>query len=95
MCSNSPLLRLFVRFCSPRAGNANTVMLICVTAAKDSEAETLSTLQFAARAMKVQTHARLNVAVDYRALALKLQVCDTLSSTPHSIVSERRTKRKY
>ncbi|GIQ85172.1 kinesin-like protein, partial [Kipferlia bialata] len=54
-------------------GNSKTSLIVCISAAADSAPETISSLSFADRAMKVAQKAVRNVTIDYKALALKLQ----------------------
>ena len=43
-------------------GNCKTTLLVCVSPASDSVSETLSTLEFASRAMRVECNASINTA---------------------------------
>ncbi|KAL0233491.1 hypothetical protein PCE1_002006 [Barthelona sp. PCE] len=55
-------------------GNSRTVMICTLSPLLKHSSESYSTLLFAQRACKVQTRARKNVFVDYKALAQKLQL---------------------
>lgn len=55
-------------------GNAKTSLVVTVGPALSNVTETISSLLFGKRAMKVTTHAKVNAEVDYKALSLKLQV---------------------
>lgn len=49
-------------------GNAKTALIITVSAGSSESSETLSTLQFGQRCMKVSVQAHLNIQPDYKAL---------------------------
>ena len=54
-------------------GNANTSLIVTVSPSTYNQDETMSSLLFASRAMKVQNRPVINRSVDYQALCLKLQ----------------------
>ena len=56
-------------------GNSRTSLVVTIGPALSNVTETISSLLFGRRAMKVTTHAKINQEIDYKALALKLQVC--------------------
>ena len=55
-------------------GNAKTSLVVTIGPALSNVTETISSLLFGKRAMKVATHAKVNENIDYKALSLKLQV---------------------
>ena len=54
-------------------GNAKTSLIVTVSPSTYNQDETMSSLLFASRAMKVQNRPVINRSVDYQALCLKLQ----------------------
>ena len=54
-------------------GNAKTSLIVTVSPSTYNQDETMSSLLFASRAMKVQNKPVINKSVDYQALCLKLQ----------------------
>ena len=54
-------------------GNAKTSLIVTVSPSTYNQDETMSSLLFASRAMKVQNRPVINKSVDYQALCLKLQ----------------------
>eukprot|EP00698_Gefionella_okellyi_P003471 TRINITY_DN1327_c0_g1_i2.p1 TRINITY_DN1327_c0_g1~~TRINITY_DN1327_c0_g1_i2.p1 ORF type:complete len:1468 (+),score=349.78 TRINITY_DN1327_c0_g1_i2:471-4406(+) len=54
-------------------GNCRTSLVVTVGPALYNVTETISSLLFGRRAMKVATHAKVNADIDYKVLALKLQ----------------------
>ena len=54
-------------------GNAKTCLIVTVSPSTYNTEETLSSLQFALRAMKVQNKPKINKSIDYQALYLKVQ----------------------
>ena len=54
-------------------GNAKTMMIVTISPSSYNTDETISSLNFANRAMKVQNKPMINKSIDYRALANKLQ----------------------
>lgn len=54
-------------------GNAKTMMIVTISPSSYNTDETISSLNFANRAMKVQNKPMVNKTIDYRALANKLQ----------------------
>jgi hypothetical protein len=67
---NSKLTRLLQESLS---GNAMTHLLICASPTLDNYEESVSTCRFGSRAMSVQLAPRVNIEVDFRRLAEKLQ----------------------
>eukprot|EP00899_Mesostigma_viride_P020376 jgi/Mesvir1/2833/Mv13924-RA.2 len=59
-------------------GNCKTSLLVCLSPAHDSIGETINTLEFASRAMRIETHAVVNEGeVSINAAALAAEVCQT------------------
>ena len=54
-------------------GNAKTMMIVTISPSSYNTDETISSLNFANRAMKVQNKPMINKSIDYRALVNKLQ----------------------
>ena len=54
-------------------GNAKTSLIVTVSPSGYNADETISSLNFASRAMKVQNKPIINKSVDYQALSIKLQ----------------------
>ena len=54
-------------------GNARTSMIITISPSKINLEESISSLMFGQRAMKVQNKPLVNVVVDYQTLSIKLQ----------------------
>ena len=54
-------------------GNAKTSLIVTVSPSTYNQDETMSSLLFALRAMKVQNRPKINKTVDYQALCIKLQ----------------------
>ena len=54
-------------------GNAKTMMIVTISPSSYNTDETISSLNFANKAMKVQNKPMINKSIDYRALANKLQ----------------------
>lgn len=54
-------------------GNAKTSLIVTISPSEYNTDETLSTLNFASRAMKVKNKPVINESIDYRALSQKLQ----------------------
>lgn len=67
-------------------GNSKTALVVTIGPARDHTEETLMSLQFAQRAMKVENAPVINKKIDYRLLNVQLQgelddVNDQLSKT--------------
>jgi kinesin family member 5 len=60
----------------PSAGNGKTSIVITIGPDKRNVEETISSILFGQRAMKVVSTIRKNEDIDYHALSIKLQVCD-------------------
>ena len=54
-------------------GNAKTSLIVTVSPSSYNTEETVSSLNFAMRAMKVQNKPIINKSIDYQALSIKLQ----------------------
>jgi hypothetical protein len=54
-------------------GNSKTSMIVTIGPSPNNFQETLSSLQFAVRAMKIQNIPKVNMTIDYKALCSKLQ----------------------
>lgn len=54
-------------------GNAKTTLIVTISPSSYNTDETISSLNFASRAMKVQNRPLINTTIDYHALANKLQ----------------------
>lgn len=67
-------------------GNARTSLIITISAAASSVAETQSTLEFGCRAAQVRVHAVRNEVVDYRSLYLSLRNQMEGRATPSNLL---------
>ncbi|KAI9182994.1 hypothetical protein H9P43_003910 [Blastocladiella emersonii ATCC 22665] len=86
---NSTLTRLLQE---SLGGNCLTSLIVCVSPAKRDMSETKGTLLFGYRAMRIKTHARINVEVDHEKRAAEL--AETLSLKELEWSEKERTYRR-
>jgi len=74
-------------------GNAKTTLIVTIGPSVEHLTETLNTLQFGQRAMRVVMHAKINQEIDYKSLAIQLQSeLDTKDDIIHHLENQLKIK---